>query len=211
MPENKMTAPGKPNETLRWKIFLVYMGASLGLILGLNGILIINNNKLFGNQSFLVGVVLIGIIYIILSILVWLLIKKILSPLNELIKNVQIFLEGNWEQRVYLQNNDETGILAEQFNVILDEMVNLYVSQEKSLPTAEPANTLPSPLTPILAKMDAAQDSDELLRVTINEINREMQANKTRLILLTDEANSKKTGFVEVVKGNGHGAKDPII
>ena len=206
MPENKRSSSGKPQESLRWKVFLVYLGASLGIILGLNGILIINNNRLFGNQSFLVGLVLVGIIYLLLAAIFWLILKKILSPLSELIRNIQFFLEGNWEQRFYLQNNDEAGILAEQFNVIVDEMVNLYVAQDKTNPDEEPATSPQSQLTPILLKMEATQELDELLKVTIGEISQNMQATRARLILVADDPLPHKPGLEHIVKGNGHEA-----
>jgi len=206
MPENKRSSSGKPQESLRWKVFLVYLGASLGIILGLNGILIINNNRLFGNQSFLVGLVLVGIIYLLLAAIFWLILKKILSPLSELIRNIQFFLEGNWEQRFYLQNNDEAGILAEQFNVIVDEMVNLYVAQDQTNPDEEPATSPQSQLTPILLKMEATQELDELLKVTIGEISQNMQATRARLILVADDPLPHKPGLEHIVKGNGHEA-----
>jgi hypothetical protein len=204
MPENKHSNSVKQKESIRWKIFLVYLGASLGMILGLNGILIINNNRLLGNQSFLVGIALIGIVYIILAIIFWLLIKKILSPLNELISNIQVFLEGNWEQRAYLENNDEVGILADQFNIIVDEMVNLYVAQEKATPEEELVSPQESPLTPILVKMEATQELDELLKVTIVEISQNLHADRTKLFLVTDNPIPQKPDLTRIIKGNGH-------
>jgi hypothetical protein len=204
MPENKQSNSARPKESIRWKIFLVYLGASLGMILGLNGILIINNNKLFGNQSFLIGIALIGIMYIILAIVFWLFIKKILSPLNELTKNIQVFLEGNWEQRAYLENNDEAGILADQFNIIVDEMVNLYVAQEKTMPEEALVSSTETSLTPIFMKMEATHELDELLKVTIVEISQNLQADNSKLILVTDSPIPQKPDLTRIVKGNGH-------
>ncbi len=206
MPEDKITSRVKSRESLRWKVFLIYLGVSLGLLFGLNGILIINNNQLFGNLSFLIGIIIFGAIYIFLSIIFWLVIKKILSPLNDLVNSIQVFMEGNWEQRIYIQNNDEAGILAEQFNDILDEMVNLYVAQETISPGAVPPVVNASPLSPVLVKMDHAQDVDELLLVTITGINQVLQANNSKLVVIAEEAGSQKPDFAEIVKGNGHGS-----
>jgi hypothetical protein len=135
-----------------------------------------------------------------------LVIKKILSPLNDLVNSIQVFMEGNWEQRIYIQNNDEAGILAEQFNDILDEMVNLYVAQETISPGAVPPVVNASPLSPVLVKMDHAQDVDELLLVTITGINQVLQANNSKLVVIAEEAGSQKPDFAEIVKGNGHGS-----
>ncbi len=211
MPENRQNHLGRPRDSLKWKIFIIYLISSLGMILGLNGILIINNNRLFGNQSFLFGIILIALTYILLAILFWFLIKKILSPLNELIHSLQVFLEGNWEQRIYLQNNDETGILAEQFNDILDELVDIYVTQDKVVADDEEISIPPQiPGMPILDKMDGAQDLDELLRVTIQEISQDFNADSARLVLLTNDPNSESSDFTQRIKGNGHEKNDPM-
>ena len=207
MPEDKITSHIKSRESLRWKIFIIYLGVSLGLLFGLNGILIINNNQLFGNLSFFIGIIIFGAIYLFLAIIFWLIIKKILSPLNDLVKGIQVFMEGNWEQRIYIQNNDEAGILAEQFNDILDEMVNLYVAQETISPGAVTAVENESPSSPVLAKMDNAQDIDELFMVAITGINQVLQSNKSKLVLIADEAGPQIPDFAEIVKGNGHGSK----
>ena len=207
MPEDKITSRIKSRESLRWKIFIIYLGVSLGLLFGLNGILIINNNQLFGNLSFFIGIIIFGAIYLFLAIIFWLIIKKILSPLNDLVKGIQVFMEGNWEQRIYIQNNDEAGILAEQFNDILDEMVNLYVAQETISPGAVTAVENESPSSPVLAKMDNAQDIDELFMVAITGINQVLQSNKSKLVLIADEAGPQIPDFAEIVKGNGHGSK----
>jgi hypothetical protein len=127
--------------------------------------------------------------------------------LNDLVKGIQVFMEGNWEQRIYIQNNDEAGILAEQFNDILDEMVNLYVAQETISPGAVTAVENESPSSPVLAKMDNAQDIDELFMVAITGINQVLQSNKSKLVLIADEAGPQIPDFAEIVKGNGHGSK----
>jgi hypothetical protein len=204
MKKDKQTNPGKPRETLRWRVFLAYLGASLGMILGLNIILIINNTKLFGGQSLLVGIVLIGVMYVVLSFIFWLIIKKLLFPLTDIIKSIQVFLEGNWEQRIYIQNNDETGILAEQFNVILEEMVNLYVAHDQQTPDEKPSLLPSSFIPPNLSKMDATRNLDELLEVTTRELIQEMRSDRARIILIKEEPDIQKPGLVQIINGNGH-------
>lgn len=67
---------------------------------------------------------------LIIGGLIWLGVRRIISPLLEVVQASQLFAEGNWFQRIEVKRNDELGLLADSFNHMADEISNLYQTLE---------------------------------------------------------------------------------
>jgi hypothetical protein len=75
--------------------------------------------------------------------------RTLLKPLDNLLFNIRLFFDGYWEQRSNFERDDEIGQLAEGFNSMADEIVNLYISVEsykKDVQEEIPIIPVPPPL-----------------------------------------------------------------
>ncbi len=71
---------------------------------------------------------------LVLAGLIALAARRLARPLQELVWVVSMFVEGSWEQRADLEENNEIGELAFLFNQLADELNNLQhtlLAQEK--------------------------------------------------------------------------------
>jgi hypothetical protein len=132
MSEEQPQFDAKPKDSLATKIFLGYLLISIGLILGIDAILFLSNTYLFERFGIWSSILAISVIYAILSIVFYIVLTKLVKPLHVLIDNIELFLQGNWEQRTYFSGNDETSVLANGFNAMADELSQTYLSLENS-------------------------------------------------------------------------------
>jgi hypothetical protein len=133
----------KPKDSLATKIFFVYTLVSIGLILGINSILFLSSTYLFEQFGIWLSIVIVSIVYAILSIIFYVLLKKFIKPLQILINNIELFLEGNWEQRTYFSGNDESAVLANGVNALADQLSQTYLSLENAGIIDKPRGLLP--------------------------------------------------------------------
>ena len=61
-----------------------------------------------------------------IALVVWLIQRRLTEPLAELSNSLQLFLEGNWDQRVNANQQDEIGHLASLFNQMANDLVDTY-------------------------------------------------------------------------------------
>lgn len=132
MTEEQTHFDANPRDSLATKIFLGYLLVSIGLILGIISILFLSDTGLFARFGIWSSILAISLIYAILSILFYVGLRKMIKPLRVLINNIELFLEGNWEQRTYFSGNDEPTVLANGINAMADELSQTYLSLENS-------------------------------------------------------------------------------
>jgi diguanylate cyclase (GGDEF)-like protein len=82
-------------------------------------------------DSFVINISL-GFIFVI-GLLAIIFLKRLLDPISVLTKNAVTAREGNLEVRNKIETNDELGILAKQFNTMLDSIENNTKNLEKKL------------------------------------------------------------------------------
>lgn len=62
-----------------------------------------------------------------LSLLVWIIVQRsIARPINRLIDRVREVGRGHWQQRIDIGSDDELGTLAREFNLMSEELQNIY-------------------------------------------------------------------------------------
>ncbi len=132
MTEEQTHFDAKPKDSLVTKIFLGYLLVSIGLILGINAILFLSNTYLFDRFGIWSSILAVSVIYATLSIVFYVVLRKLIKPLRVLINNIELFLEGNWEQRTFFSGNDEPSVLANGINAMADELSQTYLSLENS-------------------------------------------------------------------------------
>ena len=73
------------------------------------------------------------ILFVVLFLLTWFLIKKLLNPIVELSKSAHLVEEGRFDIRCSVNSDDELGILSRQFNKMLDFVEDNTKSLEKKI------------------------------------------------------------------------------
>lgn len=112
-------------------ILIIFLPLSLLPVIIAGGILFYLNRDAFKelNPSLVfTGVFLFAIGFALVGLIMYLIAKRLTSPLNELATTMQLFMDGNWEKRSWIDSPDEIGSLANSFNEIADEMVEIYWS-----------------------------------------------------------------------------------
>jgi HAMP domain-containing protein len=106
------------------------------------------------------GAILVASVLILAS-LVALAASRLSRPLRQLVGTVSLFVEGSWEQRADLQDNNEIGELAFRFNQLADELNNF---QHTLLDHENDQNNSRRAAPVLMAQLAAtAKNLDELL------------------------------------------------
>jgi len=79
---------------------------------------------------------LIGMSLLLAWLIIWLTARRLTRPFLELADTMHSFLKGNWELRAQIHQQDETGLLADLFNQLANDMAETRRLMEKR--TAEP-------------------------------------------------------------------------
>jgi GAF domain-containing protein/HAMP domain-containing protein len=61
-----------------------------------------------------------------IGLVIWLIQHRLAEPLAELMNSLQLFIEGNWDQRTRSERKDEIGALASLFNQMANDLVDTY-------------------------------------------------------------------------------------
>jgi PAS domain S-box-containing protein len=67
------------------------------------------------------------------AVIVYLASRRIVQPLLTLVGHARKFSEGDWDQRAVVNRNDELGLLAHTFNVMVGQLSDLYRSLESKV------------------------------------------------------------------------------
>lgn len=112
-------------------ILIIFLPLSLLPVIIAGGILFYLNRDAFkGLNPSLVftGIFLFAVGFALVGLIIYLTAKHLTSPLAELATTMQLFIDGNWEKRSWIDSPHEIGSIAGSFNKIADEMVEIYWS-----------------------------------------------------------------------------------
>lgn len=118
-------------------------------------------SSIYRNREYLIQLFIkinVGI-SIILIIVMLMLSKIIVNPINKLIKSTRVIAGGNFSERVRVNSSDEVGLLAKNFNdmaiVVEDKISELEkISEDKQRFIDNLAHELRTPLTSIIGYAD---------------------------------------------------------
>lgn len=71
-----------------------------------------------------------------LWIAIWWLGLRYFRPMRRLANTIELFAQGNWNQRATLKRNDELGKLANMFNYAAGRLQETYIAEERQVETA---------------------------------------------------------------------------
>ncbi|MCR3759222.1 HAMP domain-containing histidine kinase [Clostridium felsineum] len=118
-------------------------------------------SRIYANRKYLFGILLKLNIIIVVSLIVVMIIlsKFIVKPINSMIKSTQKIAEGNFSERVYVSKDYEIGLLAKNFNymagVIEDKIEELRRSaDDKQRFIDDLTHEIRTPLTSIIGYAD---------------------------------------------------------
>lgn len=74
------------------------------------------------------------IILVLIFVIAWFIINSVRSPINQLIKVIEKFKDGNHNVRSEIQNQNEFGVLSDAFNTMIESIsVNLNLSEKNNI------------------------------------------------------------------------------
>jgi signal transduction histidine kinase len=136
--------------------------------------------------------------------------KKIASPIVSMSETVRSISKGNFEKQVHLQGKDELVSLGEAINSMADRLAIIEQSRKRFI--GEISHELRTPLTTIRSTLQgisdeilSAEEEEELIQISINEIKRISQLidDLTDLSALEEKAvilYKEKTSITELVE-----------
>lgn len=112
----------------------------------------------------------------IMAIGMYMLSKRITSPIDRLISSTKIISQGNYSERVEVNSNDEIGILAQNFNEMtcaIEEKINTLEmrSEEKQRFIDNLTHELKTPLTSIIGYADFLRSTSYKEQIFIEGLN----------------------------------------
>jgi PAS domain S-box-containing protein len=90
---------------------------------------------------------------------------RVVTPLSGLAKSVQSFAKGEWNDRVKVNRSDEIGFLAHSFNLMAEELNQLYRSLESKV---EERNQQLQTAAEVARFAVSVTDRQEILKRTVN-------------------------------------------
>jgi len=132
-----------------------------------------------------------GIVFIILSLTGFIsgswLAQRILSPIEQMIRRIQLIRADNLNLRVEEgKNKDELGVLARNFNSLLEHLENAFELQKTFVSSA--SHELRTPVTSIIGEAEVAlskpRDAAEYRNVLKSILNESERLNETITALL---------------------------
>jgi GAF domain-containing protein/HAMP domain-containing protein len=117
-----------------------------------------------------------------IALVVWLIQRRLTEPLAELSNSLQLFLEGNWDQRVNTNQQDEIGRLASLINQMANDLVDTYrlVTQYRNDQDMEKKG----PFIQITRTAISSPDLDDFLKKTLDLINHYYEMTYSAIYLL---------------------------
>lgn len=169
----------------------------------------------YENYRFLYNILIKLNIFVCVTLVIVMMIlsKIIISPVNKLIKSTQEIADGNFNERVNIKSKDEIGILAKNFNymtgIIEDNINELKESaDDKQRFIDDLSHELRSPLTSIIGYTDyliTNKDFDEETFKALNYVYKEgkrlekMSSKLMNLIVLRKEKPKMKNENIKEV------------
>ena len=132
--------------------------------------------------------------FFIAMLLITILTKKIIDPLNQMNEAAKAIASGNFDKRVYIETDDEVGQLAGSFNFMAEELGKLEQFRKSFI--ANISHDFRSPLTSIKGFVQAIGDGtipiekqDKYLGIVLDETDRLIKLTNNILDLSNMEAN----------------------
>jgi len=100
-----------------------------GLVIELPEDVAFGELNLLGPYTFAVA----SVLGIIVAAVIWVVTQRLVGPLRTLTQTTQQFAQGNWDERSPDTREDEIGLLSHTFNVMADDLSDLYRSLESQV------------------------------------------------------------------------------
>lgn len=140
--------------------------------------------------------------FFIAMLLITILTKKIIDPLNQMNEAAKAMASGNFDKRVYIETDDEVGQLAGSFNFMAEELGNLEELRKSFI--ANISHDFRSPLTSIKGFVQALRDGtipiekqDKYLGIVLDESDRLIKLTNNILDLSNMEANKAELDMTQ--------------
>lgn len=132
-----------------------------------------------------------GGLVLLMSLILWMAARRVITPIRVLTTTTQNLAQGNWEQRVPEDRNDEIGLLSHTFNLMAEELADIYrsLSNQVEEQTIELQNrTAQLEATAQVAREAAAiRDMDSLLSQTTDLIAKNFGFYHVGIFLIDDQ------------------------
>ena len=127
-----------------------------------------------------------------IALVVWLVRRRLTEPLDDLSNSLQLFLEGNWDQRLNTNQQDEIGHLASLFNQMANDLVNTYrlVTQYRNDQDTEKKGAF----IQVTHAAISSPDPDDFLKKSMDLINRYYELTYSAIYLL-EKGDPPEVGF----------------
>jgi GAF domain-containing protein/HAMP domain-containing protein len=139
--------------------------------------------------------IIIALTITIITALIFWVARRITNPLVDLARITQAFAQGNWSIRSNFQSTNEIGTLARSFNLMAEDLSNLYASMES---TVEERTQQVITTTELSAMATSASGMNELLDQTTALIAERFGYYHIGIYLLNNE---KETGTLRAASG----------
>ncbi len=167
------------SEPLERKIILLYAAISFSPIVLFFAVLLYYNPELLFSPK----IMILYLLFLVLSIIGYLFLKKIMHKLMKVINGAQMILSGNLNSRININSNDEIGELAKAFNRMAEQL-------EESIEKVHASKQL---LEDVLMKIGeglaGSSTIDSFLELMVNTITQSLDARAGRLWLLDEDTN----------------------
>lgn len=104
---------------------------------------------------------------VVIGLFIWVAASRVVKPLTQLATNVQAFAAGDWGRRTLVTRRDEIGLLAHSFNLMADDLSQLYRSLESKV---EERNRQLRTAVEVAEYAGASLDRKEILQRTVDLI-----------------------------------------
>lgn len=101
------------------------------------------------------------------GIMVWLVSRSIAAPLTQVAQAAGSLARGDFSQRVDIHNHDETGLLAEGFNTMADDLQRMIEAERAA------ARSIEETVTSYMAFVERVSDGDLSTRLELSSIEQE--------------------------------------
>ncbi len=124
---------------------------------------------------------LLGATLVAMGTVLYLSINRFINPLLSLAETTRRFAEGDWSERSHITRKDEIGLLAHSFNLMADDLSDLYRTLESRVEErARQINTAAE----VAQDITSTRNLDELLQKTVSLISERFTYFHTGIFLL---------------------------
>jgi signal transduction histidine kinase len=162
-------------------------------------------SSIYGNQKYLFSLLMKLNLYVsvILIIVMIMLSKILLNPINRLIKSTKLMADGNFSDRVKIVSDDEIGLLSKNYNAMADVIEDKMNQLEKNAEDKQRfidnlSHELRTPLTSIMGYADylrSAKYNEEIFITSLSHIYNEGKRLEKLSSKLMELINLRKEDF----------------